>query len=635
MSKSKLSITERLEAEEQDEKITKLRDRVRSHVRKSRGQMSKYYDQWDRYNDVYMGVRSQDEEDLDARDHQEPEKLVVPMAFAQIQTFVAFCFLLFTQNKRFYEMLGSDSSDEDLQIACSKILERDLRKNNFHAILYQKLLDVARFNLGVVKHWWAVETQEVRTTVKGIDGSASGFTFRSGNSEVVQDVISFEGNRLANVSPYNFFPDTRFPMTDWHKGAFVADESEWHISQLYEWEQEGTAFGVEHIKPMTTERLEQRGKTRLDSFVKYVESDEQDEDDQIVVITECQLKIIPKKFGLGDEDYAVPYVVVLANDDRVIRCEPANYMHNSYTYDVAQFSPDMHQSLGASLSDMMDALQDVVSYLINSRLMSVRKSLGNQLVVDPSGVDMASVEARSGVIRMKKGAPRLGVDKFVRQLNFTDTTSTHLQDADIMMKLLQTVTGLNENSMGQFNGGRRSATEAKAANSGAASRTKVVAKLIWSCCLAPLGEKMLSNHRQGLSFESFVKILGQENQDLYDRFSPEDPALLVGLEDYFVFDGTLQSEKGFIAQSLQELVQAMFSNPLVMQILPMDIGKLLEEVLILRGVENIDRFKLQSQPNAGPGIPLQQPNIDPATGMPAVDPTVPSIPGLPGLPGGA
>ena len=55
-----------------------------------------------------------------------------------------------------------------------------------------------------------------------------------------------------------------------------------------------------------------------------------------------------------------------------------------------------------------------------------------------------------------------------------------------------------------------------------------------------------------------------------------------------------------MAQSLQELVTAIVGNPIVMQVLPLDVGKLMEEILQLRGVDNIVRFQIQ------PAVPQEQ-----------------------------
>ncbi len=619
-----------LEAEEPTEELQELKELVCGHVKRSRQSMSKRYKKWDEHNDIYRGIRMPDKEDLEASEHNEPEKMVVPMSYAQIQTFVAFVFLLFKQNRRFFEFTATGGEDYDIVNDSEELLERDLRRNGWDSMLYQLLLDTSRFGLGVVKHWWSVEKQKAPVSIDPSESTAQGFTFQRAGETSVQEFTKYEGNRLSNISPYNFFPDTRFPLSEWKKGAFVADETEWHEGQLKEWEADGLVAGIEHVGEMANDDWKVRKQnTRLDAFSAYMSQNGHKEDgDRVVCVTECQLKIVPKKYGVGIEDYPVNYLIQVANDDRIIRAEPLGYLHDEWTYDVSQFSPDIHQKIGESLADVIGSLQDVVSYLINSRLMSVRRSLDNNLIVDPSGVDMATVESRSPVILMKKGSPRLGVDKFIRQLNYVDTTTSHLADADMIMKIMQTVTGVNENSMGQFTGGRRSATEARAANSGAASRMKVTATLIFSDCIASLGRKMQTNLRQGISEESYVKVLGEEARMRYQSFHPVEPSALVGSEDFFIFDGTLQSEKGFIAQSLQELVSAMMSNPMVMQMLPLNVGKLLEEILLLRGVDNIERFREEPQPqmlNDPTTGALQQPQLGGPPAMPQGPPGLPPV----------
>lgn len=627
------SVKERLEQEEHDELLEKLLTDLKRKMKSSREKMSNHYSTWDKHRDVYAGIRSLDKEDIEAQDHNEPEKLVVPMSFAQIQTFVAFTFLLYKQNRRFFEFVPTGGEDYQSGYDGEEILERDLRRNQFDRILYQLLLDSSIMNIGVVKHWWEVEKQWAQMTMPESSVVAGDLELSVASFSTTQELIKYEGNKLQSLSPYNFFPDTRFPLAEWRRGSFAGDETEYHINQLKKWEHAGLMFGIDHIEPAKSDMLRQRGgETRLEAFCNFCNNRKKDKDDQIVCLTSVQTEIIPKKYALGPEEYPVRYIISYANDSRIVSITPAGYLHDEFTYDVAQYSPDIHQDIGCSLADTISAMQDVVSYLINTRLTSVRRSLERNLIIDPSSVDMTTVESRSPYILMKKGSPRLGVDKFVRQLQYVDTTAKHLEDADMIMKIMQLVTGVNENAMGQFNGGRRSATEARAANGGAAARMKLVATLIWSECLSSMGRKLLFNSRQGISLETFTKVLGPAASHRYELFHPSDPSQLVGSEDHFIFDNTLQSEKGFIAQSLQELVSAVLSNPIVMQVLPIDVGKVMEEILTLRGVENIERFRIQpaipqnaftgEQPQL-PGQPTSQGPSGPSAPTPGVPTNTP------------
>src|SRR4029077_17345693 len=113
---------------------------------------------------------------------------------------------------------------------------------------------------------------------------------------------------------------------------------------------------------------------------------------------------------------------------------------------------------------------------------------------------------------------------------------------------------------------------------GAAGRMKMHGQLIWDSSLGRLGRLMLSNDRQSLSLESFKSIIGDDPmiEQRYGTWkgTPED---VISGADYFTFDSTLQSEKGFIAQSLQELLVAIINNPMAAQQLDLDPRAMINE----------------------------------------------------------
>ena len=90
-----------------------------------------------------------------------------------------------------------------------------------------------------------------------------------------------------------------------------------------------------------------------------------------------------------------------------------------------------------ALSDVINPLQEYISFLLNSRLISTRRNLVNNLVIDPSYVDMSTVESGNPYILLQKNAPKVGVDKFISQLKVTDATQTHISDAQMLMGLMQ------------------------------------------------------------------------------------------------------------------------------------------------------------------------------------------------------
>src|SRR5260221_14632561 len=92
--------------------LQQMLEDTRALVSISRRKMTEYYPNWDKNDDVYRSIRQRDKSDILAFERNEPEKMVVPISFAQIQTFVAFCYLLFNQRDRFFDLSGFTAQDE-------------------------------------------------------------------------------------------------------------------------------------------------------------------------------------------------------------------------------------------------------------------------------------------------------------------------------------------------------------------------------------------------------------------------------------------------------------------------------------------------------------------------------------------
>jgi len=600
-------ILKELQSQEQTPFLKQVLEDTRALVSISRRKMTEYYPQWDKNDDVYRSIMQRDKTDILAKERNEPEKMVVPISYAQIQTFVAFCFLLYYQKDRFFELTGFTAEDDHPAKVGEALLARDLSKNIFEAKLVQFLLDIGRFGIGITKCSWSVEKQMVRKQQEKKAPSFLGVKLgKDTTEEVTEWATAFEGNRITNISPYRFFPDVRLPITRFQEGEFCASEDIYSMSQLKQWETEGLIAGVDHIKPLGKDIAMDRGyrwDTGLDPGGALTQGAGIKGDGQTkktVIITECQRTIIPKQYEvdgepLGEEDYPVKYVIWVANDNRVVKCEPMNYLHNEFTYQVGQFVYDNNVLLSGGLSDVIDQLQSVISWFINSRITNVRKVISDKLIVNTSMVNMSDLQNRRPVIRLT-GAATGDIDRYIKQLQLQDVTIQHIADVKSLHDILKMVTGISDSLLGEVRPGKRSATENRNTTTGAASRLKTIAAVLFRSALEPLGRQMLSNLRDGLDEETYVKLLGAKAQTT-PKFIKVNKDALVGHYDFEVFDGTLPSDRYHIAGAIDELLQALMANPQAAVYLGMDPKKLLMESLQLRGVRNPERFTLQQQEN--------------------------------------
>jgi hypothetical protein len=288
-----------------------------------------------------------------------------------------------------------------------------------------------------------------------------------------------------------------------------------------------------------------------------------------------------------------------------------DYAHNQFTYDVGQYSADQHRLVNEGLGELLAPIQDVAAFMINSRVTSVRKMIDNKLLARPEFIEMKDLENRSPVIRTKPGAPLGSIDQFLHQLKLQDVTLAHISgDVPMLWQMAKDATGIGDNVMGSYSSGRRDATQARAVNAGAAGRLKTIALVLWETLFDPLAQKMLINAQAGLSLEEFQKILGEDADEVrFAQFNKRAEGI-VEAYDFKVFDGTSPTEKGFMAQSMQELLLGLFQNPMAMQMLQFPpFRALLTEIATLRGIKHPERFLPPVQPlgvipiNGAPGNP--------------------------------
>jgi len=622
-----------LNQEQPTEFCQRMLTKVKGLVNMSRGHMSEFHNQWKLADLKYNNEKDADRADATAQSMNEPGKYVVPMTSAQVNTFVAFCLMQLHQNPRLWQLDPQGAEDFELSEVNERLLQRDWEWNRGFLLELAFLQDVAKYSIGVLKHYWHEEERAIPVTTETAGRSVFGWEIAKGKITTTwQKVKTYEGNKVICVSPWRFFPDTRLPLTRLHEGEFCGSEDEFSRSYLKELESSKVVSGIKYVRE-TTKMDSARLKGGNFTFINDRDAAKAN---GYYCVTEVQVKIIPSEFELedgkplGEEDFPITYLVWYANDDRIIRLEPMNYLHGQFTYDVATFGVDQQKLLSKGIPELLGPMQEVVDWLMNARLLSVKRTLDNQLVVDPNAVEMSSVLNRSRVILLKKGAGRLGVQKSVMQLGVQDVTQAHINDANMLLGISQTALGINDNAMGQFHSGRRSASEARVVAQGSAGRMMVLCQLIWKMALAPLGAKMLMNLRQGLSENTFMLFAGMEKMQAYPQFKSTPQKLAMAL-DYFMFDSTTPSEKIYLAQTLQEVFGMVFANPQAALQLNISPKLVFDEMMKLRSVGNITRFDMRKDPMAMQQLQMMNANgANPITNPGGVEATqgTPPIPAI-------
>lgn len=612
----------------QPKPIMDLAQRIKDLLSLSRNEMVKYYDRWDYCDMVYRGERKPDPQDRAAQQRKEPEKLILPLTYAQTQSFVAFGYSTFNQRENYYDLIPSGVEDEAPAKVGEALLEQNLTHNRYRATkLIQRLADIGRFGIGVTKNSWVHEKVPVVEQVVDQEAMATVDTSLAQPVEPpmktqVTYKTKYLGNKIINVSPYRFFPDVRIPLTRWSEGEFCADEIEESKAKMQEYERDGLIAGLEFVSELSAESFNNRRLTFLQRTATAAPLGSVTER-RYYLLTEVQIRLNPSKVVINKDDngkevFLNPdvdcervFIVWLLNDDRIVRIDEAGYDHEEFGYDVAQFFDDQNRFINLSLCEIISALQDTATWFLNARVTNVRKTVFNQFVVDEGAIHVEDIVNRSPIIRMRQNRGMSGVDNWIKQLTVQDVTANHVADVQNLSGLAKEATGLNDNLLGQFSPGRRSAKEASNVASYAASRLMMIFASIWESSEAPMGRKMLSNLRQGLDVPTLVRMYGQVNTQqniagvmglMPGLAQPQaQPRMqmvsvtkdqLIGNYDFNVFNGTLPSQRQATAAVLMEWLQTAMKDPRIIMLSGLDPKLVLDEVFELLGVRNVQRFAL-------------------------------------------
>ena len=420
--------------------------------------------------------------------------------------------------------------------------------------------------------------------------------------------------------------------------------------QLEKLEKQGVVAGIAHVTALPTESYDDR---RL-QFMSKTESGTSPasmsavKDSAYYLLTEVQVRLNPAKTMIAenvpldpDMDYDTICVVWILNDSRIVRISLANYDHEEFGHNCAQLFDDQNRFINFSLSEVLGALQDTATWFLNSHITSVRKTMFNQMVVDPSGIEINDIINRSPVIRTKAGRAGAGVDTWIKQLQVQDVTASHVNDIAALTGYAKEASGINETLLGQFSSGRRSAREASNVASYAAARLTMVFSSIWESGVAPMGRKMLSNLRQGLDVPTMVRVYGAVNTQrdiqavahLMPGLMQQMPATyqltsvtkqhLLGNYDFAVFNGTLPTQRIATANVLQELLTTMLKAPQMVPVVGLDPQLILFEMLELLNVRNVKRFQLTPERLQQLGL-MAQATGNPRSAQPAQGPVGPA-----------
>jgi len=524
----------------------------------------------------------------------------IPYSYALMLTFHTYMTSVFLARDPVFQFMSRHGESEDAVAGLEALIDYQLSVGGNMIPLYLWLLDYAKYGVGILGTYWDEEVisvsrfREQPKTFRGIP--------IPGTSERVRETLEvegYQGNRFYNVRPHDFIVDPRVPMYRLQDGEFCGRYTESSWNDILRGEASGRYFNIEALKKVRANRFQQRQQgSVVVELPSQTENNLIDSFDQgFVKLIEMYVELVPSEWGVGSRSVPEKWVFTVADDRVIVGAQPFGMLHGRFPFFVQEYEFEAYGMSKRGLFDVTKDLNYTLSWLFNSHFYNVRQSLGNQFIVDPSRVNIADFERSDGglLLRLRPEAYGTDIRTVVQQFPVVDVTRGHLQDAEVVMSMMQRVTGITDNLMGMLaQGGRKTATEVRTSSSFGVNRLKTHAEYISSMAWTPLAQTLVQSTQQYYDKEQQYRV-GRRFAKKAEEFITVSPDLIDGFFDFVPVDGTLPADRFAQANLWSEITKQISAIPELAQ--NFDIARIYEHIAQLTGVRGLDAFRVKVRPD--------------------------------------
>jgi hypothetical protein len=607
---------------------------LRSRMKLSKQMISRRIPSWDKADKLYRAYVQEDTDTAkrrSARDNSGEQTYVtlnIPYSYALLLSAHTYWTSVFLSRSPVMQFMGRHGETEQRTQALEALIDYQVQVGHHLVPYYIWLLDAGRYGIGVLGVYW---DREVNTGSRIIERQKTfaGFPIPGAWEKVKEKtrIVGFEGNRVYNIRPYQWYPDPRVSVTNFQKGEFCG--ALYHVGwntilkraaageyfNIEELQKVKVAYGSEQDIGSSTEDLPFSGllEQEFDSGASYRAFTE---------LLEMDVELVPsdKEWQLGPGKEPEKWIFTVGNNSVIIGCRPREEAHGQFPYFITQYEIEGYSNNCRGMLEIGDALNKTLNWLVNSRYFNVRKSLNDQWLVDPSKIYMKDLTdgGPGRIIRLRPEAYGTNLDLVARQMITQDITANNLGDFKFIAEIMQRALGVNDNVMGMLNpGGRKSATEIRTSTSSSINRLKTFAEYNAALGWGPLAQVLVQNTQQfydpGPDGKMF-KIAGDlMNQAKFLAVTPDD---IAGFFDYVPVDGTMPIDRFAQANLWKEIIIGAAQMPFLAG--QFDLGGIFSWMARLAGLKNIDQFKVNVMPDQAMAMQAQAGNMIPAGAAPGM-----------------
>lgn len=583
-----------------------VRDAILKRKKFSEDKMRNRYERWRQDEEAfifYMPEKTHDTTRRVLRDTGgQPQftTLKIPYDYGILMAAHTYWTSVFLGRDPVFQYAGREGQSQDATMAMEALINHQVVAGRGIPPLYIWLLDVGKYGVGIVGDFWD-EEQNVCTKIVDVPDEYLGIQLGTFTKELRRVLVKgFQGNRLYNVRPYDFYPDPRVTLLNYQEGEFCGRRVPVGWNQIIKRAAAGKYFNVNALRNWRRGQPTSYndGSSQVELPVRPGEEPWHDAMNlSHVDLLEMYVEIIPKQWKLGDSSYPEIWVFTLANEDIVIGAQPLGLYHSKFPFSLLELEPDGYAMFKRSLLEIAKPMTDVITWLVNTHFYNTRKALNDMFVVDPSRIVMKDVlDPEPGkIIRLKEELYGQDVRSAITQFPTSNVTQAHMADVQNVAGMLQRITGVNDALMGMANQkGRQTATEVRTSSTFGVNRLKTTAEWFSATGFTDLSYMLVANSQQLYDTPMKVRIAGDmwnyKGGQRHLSVSPDD---IAGAWDFVPVDGTLPIDRFAQVNMWTQLLQQMAQAPQVMQ--GFDLGRIFSWVAQLGGLKNVNQFKIEME----------------------------------------
>lgn len=555
----------------------------------------------------------------------------MPYSYSVVMTAHTYYSSVFCARNPVFQLSGRHGEPETSVQAMETLLAYQLTVGANMLPLFVWLQDPGKYGYGVVGHFWDKETIRVRRIIER-QPEFFGQPIPDAKPErvpVVEEVTGYEGNRIYNVRPQDWYPDPRVALVHFQKGEFCGRYCETAWNEIYVGSRKNSGnyrfFNYDVLLKQKAQRDHHQttipSRDEGSSNVTTLPGTGNMEGEYFNIPVgfikghEVFMKIIPSDWDLGEETRQEMWFFNISSNGIIFGAGPLEDLSGKFPFDILTDEIDGYSIFPKSTLERCKPLNDVMSWLVNAHFYNVRQTLNNQFVVDPSMVVMKDAEnpEPGKLIRLKPTAYGRDVRTAIHQLQTMDVTRGHVADLAMVMDMVQRMVPANDSMMGVQPSGsnRTTATQTRTSTHFSTSRLKTQCEWWSAMGWSPMTMKLVQRTQQYYEQTKKFRLVGDIAQ-FSQQFVDVDPNAIAGFFDYEPVDGTLPVDRFAQANLWQMILGQMRNHPEIL--MTYDVAKIFAWVAQLGGIKNLAQFRLtqddimRREIQAGNVVPISDAN---------------------------